>query len=429
MDFNGLSLDQAPPISAPLRFFITAPVFGFFAALFLFFSDPAVLVNRFSIEAIVATHLITIGIFGFVMMGALTQMLPVLAGAKIFAVKRSALVGYLLLLFGVVSMVFGLMLNSSIVLWIAVGLLGSGFFLLISLMLFAIKGVTYFTPSIFGMMVSLFFAFSIVGMGLYLLYGYASGDMSSFHVLIANIHSVWAVFGFCGILIVGVAFQVLPMFYVAPKFKQFFEQRVVLLIGFGLLLWSVLILFVPKYLLFAKLWVATLFFAFAITVWFNLNKRKRSISDITIWYWRSAVLFLLSGTVVWIFASFYEGVSITLVALLIGGGFIMSVMQGMLYKIVPFLVWFHLNALGYMTIPTMNEMINKKVARVQFMLFITALFLFVVSFFVPWIFKVAALTFMISMAILEYNLFLAARIYRRTKKSKPDFDMSAFTTQ
>ncbi|HFB53658.1 MAG TPA: hypothetical protein ENJ67_02890, partial [Sulfurimonas autotrophica] len=87
MDFNGLSIDQAPPISAPLRFFLTAPLFGIVAGIVLFFSDSAALMSRYSIDAIVVTHLITIGVFGFVMLGALTQMLPVLASAKIPKVK------------------------------------------------------------------------------------------------------------------------------------------------------------------------------------------------------------------------------------------------------------------------------------------------------------------------------------------------------
>ena len=82
MDFNGLSVDQAPPISAPVRFFLTAPLFGILAGLLIFFSDSATLMNRYSIDSIVITHAMTIGFLSFIMLGAMTQMLPVLAGAK-----------------------------------------------------------------------------------------------------------------------------------------------------------------------------------------------------------------------------------------------------------------------------------------------------------------------------------------------------------
>ncbi|MFA7611104.1 MAG: hypothetical protein WCY51_06370, partial [Sulfurimonas sp.] len=116
---------------------------------------------------------------------------------------------------------------------------------------------------------------------------------------------------------------------------------------------------------------------------------------------------------------------------MVGGGFILSIMTGMLYKIVPFLVWFHLNAKGYMSIPTMNEMINKRLATAQFVLFIISLIGFVVSFFAPYLLSLSAIAFIISMLILEYNVISPVLIYLKTIKTKPDFDMSMFaaTTQ
>ena len=428
MDFNGLSIDQAPPISAPVRFFVTAPIFGILAGVVLLFSDSTTLMSRYSIDAIVVTHLITIGVFGFIMLGALTQMLPVLASANIPKIKRVALFSYITLFFGLLSMAVGLELSNAVLLWSASVLLGVGFLVLILGMLYAIKGVKHFTASIKGMLTSLVFAFMIVLMGIYLLYGYAEGDVTQLHYIVANIHSVWAIFGFAGILIIGVAFQVLPMFYVAPRFKQFCKKRVVILISIGLLIWMLLSIYAEQYALYAKLWITTFFWAFATTVWLKFNKRKRPISDVTVWYWRSASIFLTLGSFLWIYDEFFKHEYIVMVAILIGGGFILSIMLGMLYKIVPFLVWFHLNAQGYMTIPTINEMIDKRLARLQFVLFIAALIGFIFSFYIPQILSVAATLFIVSMAILEYNVLVPVKIYRRTKKTKPDFDMSAFST-
>ena len=426
MDFNGLSIDQAPPISAPLRFFITAPLFGILAGILLLLSDSATLMSRYSVDAIVVTHLITIGLFGFIMLGALTQMLPVLASANIPKVKLVASVSHLFLLAGLVSMAAGLEFSNASALWAASFLLGIGFLLLTLSMLYAIARVKHFTASIKGMRVSLLFASMIVFMGVYLLYGYATDDITQLHYIVANIHSVWAIFGFAGILIIGVAFQVLPMFYVAPRFKQFCKKRVVLLISTGLLIWMILSIFADNYALYAKLWIATFFWAFATTVWIKFNKRKRPISDVTVWYWRAASIFLTLGSFLWIYDEFFKHEYIVMVGILIGGGFILSIMLGMLYKIVPFLVWFHLNAMGYMTIPTMNEMINKTAAKLQFVLFILSLIGFVCAFYMPQLLIPSALAFIVSMAILEYNILSAVWIYMQTKKRKPDFDMSAF---
>ncbi|WP_457746740.1 hypothetical protein [Sulfurimonas sp.] len=426
MDFNGLSINQAPPISAPFRFFLTAPIFGILAGILIYFSDATILMNRYSIDTIVITHFITIGLFGFIMLGALTQMLPVLASIKIAKVRVVVALSHFLLVVGLLSMAFGMELGLKPFMLLAMSALGGGFLLMIISILYAIKDVENFTATIKGMRASLVFALLIVLMGLFLLYEYAVESVSSIHFSLANIHSVWAVFGFAGILIIGVAFQVLPMFYVAPRFKQFCKKRVVVLISTGLVIWMLLNIFVNEYALVAKLWIATFFWAFATTVWIKFNKRKRPISDVTVWYWRSASIFLTLGSFLWIFDEFFKHEYIVMVGILIGGGFILSIMIGMLYKIVPFLVWFHLNAKGYMNIPTINEMINKNLAKIQFILFVVSLIGFIFSFYMPHVLKYSALSFIMSMILLEYNVVTVAMVYAKTIKTKPDFDMSAF---
>jgi hypothetical protein len=133
------------------------------------------------------------------------------------------------------------------------------------------------------------------------------------------------------------------------------------------------------------------------------------------------------GAFAWSINDFLDEKYIVIVSILIGGGFIFSIMTGMLYKIVPFLVWFHLNAKGYMSIPTMNDMIDKRLSKAQFVLFMLSLVGFIFSFFIPSLMSVFALTFILSMAILEYNIASVVLIYYKTLKKKPDFDMSMFT--
>ncbi len=425
MELAGLSTDQAPPISAPVRFFVTAPLFGILAGLLIFFTDASTLMNRYSIESIIITHALTIGFLSFIMLGSMTQMLPVLAGAKMPKVELVTKYSYILMVVGVISMLIGLSTSNTIFNIIAFIGLGGGFLIILTATALSLKSVSNFNATVKGISTSIVFAFFIVLMGLYLMYSYIINDIDSTHMIVANVHSVWAVFGFAVILIIGVAFQVLPMFYVAPKFKQFCKKRVVWLISIGLVIWLILSAFFEEYTLFGKLWIAMFVWAFATTVWLKLSKRRRPISDVTVWYWRSASIFLTLGSFLWIFDEYFKHEYIVMVAILIGG-FILSIIIGMLYKIVPFLVWFHLNAMGYMSIPTINEMINKRVAQVQFVLFIASLIGFIFSFYMPDLLKISALSFIISMILLEYNVIAPVLVYIKTKKTKPDFDMSMF---
>lgn len=41
-----LSFDQAPPLAAPLRFFLTAPLFAILAGLLLLWSGPDLFASR-----------------------------------------------------------------------------------------------------------------------------------------------------------------------------------------------------------------------------------------------------------------------------------------------------------------------------------------------------------------------------------------------
>lgn len=77
-----LSFEQAPPISAPLRFFMTAPVFAILAGLLLLWSGPDLFASRWTPAALALTHLITAGFMLQAMLGAMMQLLPVMAGAN-----------------------------------------------------------------------------------------------------------------------------------------------------------------------------------------------------------------------------------------------------------------------------------------------------------------------------------------------------------
>ncbi len=426
MNLAGLRADQAPPISAPLRFFLTAPLFAIFAGFLIFISDPSSLMSRFAPETIAITHAVTIGFLGFTMLGAMTQMLPVLAGVKIYKVKFVALFSYTLLVIGLIFMLFGLYFSKHTMSALGVIGLSIGFLTLLLPMIFALRSVDNFSSTVKAIAVSISFALISVILGAILLSAYATGSFSSMHTILANIHSVWAIFGFAGILIIGVAFQVLPMFYVAPRFKQFCKKRVVLLISSGLMLWALANLFFVEYAILTKIWIGLFFWAFSTTVWIKFNRRRRPITDVTVWYWRASTIYMTLGLFAWVIDSVVGDKYIVIVSVLIGGGFILSIMSGMLYKIIPFLVWFHLNAKGYMNIPTMNEMIDKKFAKIQFILYQISIIGFIFSYHYPYLLEYSALVFVLSMIILEYNIINPVLIYMKTIRTKPDFDMSSF---
>ena len=424
MNFTGLSLDQAPPISAPVRFFLTAPLFAMVASILMLLTDATLFSSRYTVESISVVHLFTIGFMAMVMLGALQQMLPVLAGVSIPKASLVATSAHLLISGGLLLMVFGLLTSSALVTLVAPFVLGMGFSILLGGIFLALRKVTFLTPTIRGMRWALFFALLTVVLGVFLLTAYGQNSVGSYQITVANIHAVLGVFGFAGVLIMGVAFQVIPMFYVTPAFHERYQKYLVLSVVVIIALWALFNVLTPSFTWVVKLLLVAVFSGFAYLVLEKMNQRKRPIADITVYYWRLGAVMAFLGLIVWTLSDFITFEIDGLVGTLLGGGFVMSIMMGMLYKIIPFLVWFHLNGMGYMSIPSMGEMVNKKWARIQFSLFVLSLLFFSMTPFEPMISKLGAVTLFVSMLILEVNLLNAYKNYGQTLKRAPDFDMS-----
>ena len=68
-----LQLTRSPPFSVPLRFFLTAPLFGIAAAALIAWGGGEALVGRWSPQVLAITHLLTLGFMAMVMIGERTD--------------------------------------------------------------------------------------------------------------------------------------------------------------------------------------------------------------------------------------------------------------------------------------------------------------------------------------------------------------------
>src|SRR6476661_6745801 len=102
-----LSFDDAPPLSGPLRFFLTAPLFSLAAAATLFWYGDAALESRWAMSTLALTHMLTLGFLAMVMCGALLQILPVVAGVLIPRPALTASVVHMALTAGTALLVSG----------------------------------------------------------------------------------------------------------------------------------------------------------------------------------------------------------------------------------------------------------------------------------------------------------------------------------
>lgn len=421
--FNeGLSLDQAPPISVPFRFFLTAPIFAIIIGALILFSDASLIMNRYSGISIAIVHLFTLGILSMIIVGAMQQMMPVLAGAVIKKPILFANVVHTTLTVGTILFALYFIFKIKVLLMIATTLLAISFltFFIISIrLLFKVK---FLNSTVIAMRIFVVVGLITILLGLHLSGSHISDNISENHYSIVSIHILFGTFGFATLIIMGVAFQVIPMFYVAKSFPKFIQNSVPFIIVLLLLVYT-LFEFASFDLTIVKLLFVIFIAAFGYFGIHSLNNRRRPIFDVTLLYWKTSLYMLIIGLLIWFFAK--NDVSY-LLFILFGFGFLYSLLQGMIYKILPFLCWFHLTSKGYFSVPTMRELIVEDMIRIQFYMFISSLLFFILAFFLSAIFLyIGAVLFIFSNLFFLLNLIMAIRKYNKIAKTDP-MDMSSF---
>ncbi len=417
-----LSLDQSPPLAAPLRFFLTAPVFGVLAGLLLLVDGADLFASRWMPSALAATHLLTLGFMLSCMLGALIQVFPVVAGANLAHPLRVARLVHLLLSLGTLLLAFAF-LGHSTLLFSAAGLallLGIGYFLWVAGQ--ALLGIASTSPTISGLKLAWLGLLLTAALGLAL-----AGSLAGLWALpwpgVTDLHAGWGLAGWSGVLLAAMAYVVVPMFQLTPGYPAR-ESRYGPLAVFVLLgAWTVSSAFSrPGLVVLAEAGLALLGLLFAWRTIRLQRQRRRPRRDALAAYWQSgmagaalACLMLLLALAVPEWASARPW-SLLFGILLIVGGF-MNFIIGMLYKIIPFLSWLHLQQAGAGPALAMGKLLPDAPALRQWQVQQLALALLLLAALWPqWFARPAGGLLMLAQGMLFYNLLGAVRRYRAQQR-------------
>ena len=419
---TGLSFEQAPPFAQPLRFFLTAPLF-LLAAAALIVLAPAALASRWTLPALALTHALTLGFLAMAMLGALLQMLPVVAGAALPASHGVARSSHFLLAAGTAALMTGFLGADARALTAAIFLLGCGFAIFLAATAIALLRAVA-SATVTGMRLA------ALSLGLTILLGIALAAMragwwtpAKDEIFIAA-HVVFGLLGWVLLLVIGVAYQVVPMFQITPPYPPRLMRWLAGTILALLLLHAIapLLPAAAEITLIAESGLAAGILAFALVTLRLQSRRRRKLPDVTLDFWRVGMASLIASAAVWLLARLWPAwagsdVYPLLLGVLFIGGFAVSVVCGMLYKIVPFLAWFHLQAQLQAragSIPTMKDMIAERARRWQFRLHLGACVLLIAVPFWPKLLAVpAGIGLALSAVLLDLNLLSAVRRFSR----------------
>lgn len=347
MSTTRLAFEHTPPLTVPLPYFLAAPLCGVLAMFVLASGGPAALVHRWTPCALAVTHLLALGFLGTVMFGALLQMASVLGTRTVLASPRCAQLLLSAHLAGTLALAAGLYFDWSAAFLAAGLLLFPASVAFVSLALTGLWHASTDAPRVMqlavcGLLITLGFA-------LLLLAGHASSPPAIPRHL-TDLHAVWALGGWLLMLVLGSAFEVVPMFQSTPSYPAGFRKIAGWLLAGGIAAWTLARLgehmglpagALAALLTSLPLTIATLFGLLTLML---QRARRRRTPDVTRLHFRDAMLALLGAVACFVSMSFVTDPRWPVLAgTLLLCGFGAGTVAGMSYRIVPFLLVLHLH--------------------------------------------------------------------------------------
>jgi hypothetical protein len=381
LNTSALSLEQAPPIGVPYLFLLSAPWFAVAAGVALAWFGGDLLITRWAPATLGVVHLLGLGFLGLVICGALLQLLPVLAGAPVPGVVWVSRLVYGLLMTGTPVLVMGFLTSRTDLQLFAVPLLVAGVLVLLVALLLALRRAQGAAETLRaiefsagGLLVAAALGATIVlalnaRAGLFSLPGWV------------DLHLSWALLGWSGVLLLGMWFLLVPLFHVTAPYPAGFRSHAPTFMFLWLL--GMTVGHVARSELLRSAGVATalaVLAAFALLTLRLQAGRRRAVWDPTLSFWWLGLVGLLGAVGAWLLDA--PG---TLVGTLALAGAGVAIPSGVLYKVVPFLAWFHLQAVQIerarpdVTVPHVKAYVSDRLAYAHFALQAAALALMLVA--------------------------------------------------
>lgn len=344
---SGVAARQSPPLGAVLPFFLTAPLGLVAAGLMLALSDTDAFLAVNVPHLVAATHAAVLGWLSLSIMGALYQLGPAVFGGRLLSVR-------------LVYMQFGLHVLSvgafvaSLYRWHISAMAAAAIGLSISFVLFFVNALPAVLSSRKGSLPRMFVLVAIGFLVITAVVGLTfvgTLEHAWFPVTQGRLagHAHLGLVGWIALTLMGVSYQLVPMFHVVPRKPPRFGRSVLAIAAFGTVAAAIGFSFDPPsgVRLLLAMFLASGFLLWAFDIVDFLRTRSRRNMDI---HGRATIVslaFLVLAIVLGLLVSIGERVAPSgepaRLQLAYGvaaiGGWAGVTLIGNSFKIVPFLVW------------------------------------------------------------------------------------------
>ena len=417
---RGPSADGLPPFSVPMRFFVTAAMFGMTAGGLLAWEGASAMGSRWTPPMLALTHLLTLGVLGMVMAGALFQVVPVLGGGGLPQARRLVWLVHPALAGGTTCLAVGLWCHSH--LWLR----GALVLLTGTVTVMGVAVVTRLIGSRAKALRPLRFAVVAgsvgLGLGLWMLSAASWPSLAIAYRQWTNLHATWAGAGLGLLMVFAVARQVLPMFHVTPPFATWLDYWQ----PWGHSLALVLLLLPWPCPVVGMVFLSVAGVGFSVAGLDLLRRRRRRRPDATVLAWQVGLVAIVIALMVEAVAAVWPGASTsawwlsleTPIGLLFGFAGLGTILIGMLTRIVPFLAFLHSQRAAISAgrpagqVPTMGHFLSDRMARAQVSLHVAGATVLVAAAVEPRIASLAGVLLAADFSLCLVWLLGTSRRYR-----------------
>jgi len=372
-----ISSKIAPSFSMVSKYFIASVASFVVFCVLLLLNYYEIHGHHFQPKLLALTHILTLGWISMIIFGAMFQLVPVVLEVKLHNEKLGE-VQFWLYCIGIIGMVYGFWTFSVGMHFTASAVMvTAAMFLFIYNIFRTMTNVTKWNITGLFLLTALVYLALTALSGLILGYnlGFPFLDRSHFDYLTLHAH-----IGFIGwvlMVIMGVGLKLIPMFGLSHNFSTVPAKTAFILVNIGLLGATI------EWILTGAVWLLNVYIAilmlgivsFIIQIISILKNRMKLTLDIGMKH--SAVAFgyavvatFVGGLLAWSNPG-DEGIreqTVLVYGLIIMVGFFSMLIVGQMYKIVPFLVWFHTfsDRAGKEKVPLLKDLLNESLATVQF---------------------------------------------------------------
>ena len=416
---NSIASTYSPPFRIVAKYFIAAIVSLVLMNFMLMINYNDVNGHHFQPKILSITHIATLGFITMIIFGAMFQLVPVVLEVKLFSTILAE-IQFWIYTFGVIGLVYKFWyFGSELSFTLPAILLNIAMFIFaFNIIASMIKGKnwnitgTFLASSIFWLIVT---AIAGILLAVNLDHPYIKIN----HLQYLKLHANVALIGWVTMVIMGVSFKLIPMFTLSHGYELTLAKWAFVLINFGLLGINWIMHYVDTgiYNLIFGIAITVGLILYLIQIYIIFKKRVRRKLDIGLKF--SAVSFSMLGLSTLLGFSFlfikYENITnLTLVyGFMIIVAYISTLIVGQMYKIVPFLVWYHKysSKIGIEKVPILKEMFSEKLAELNLYLMLVGIIISVLSFLsqINILLLIGFVLLFISSVIFSFNMIKVFR--------------------